>query len=45
VQVIDSVNDVEDPAGCPTCGYASYLDNSQKLWRLETPDVSEAGWE
>ncbi|MDX6236009.1 MAG: ATP-dependent Lon protease [Kribbellaceae bacterium] len=41
-QVIDSVKQVEDAAELSDlAGYASYLNGDQKLWLLETPNVSE----
>jgi ATP-dependent Lon protease len=41
-QVIDSVKQVEGAAElADLAGYASYLNDKQKLWLLETPDVSE----
>ncbi|HET6296802.1 MAG TPA: endopeptidase La [Kribbella sp.] len=41
-QVIDSVKQVNGPAELSDlAGYASYLTDEQKLWLLETPDVSE----
>ena len=41
-QVIDSVKQVEGPSELSDlAGYASYLNDKQKLWLLETPDVSE----
>lgn len=41
-QVIDSVKQVNNPAElADLAGYASYLNNEQKSWLLETPDVSE----
>ncbi|HEY0694699.1 MAG TPA: LON peptidase substrate-binding domain-containing protein, partial [Kribbella sp.] len=41
-QVIDSVKQVDDPAELSDlAGYASYLNNEQKSWLLETSDVSE----
>jgi ATP-dependent Lon protease len=40
-QVIDTVRQVEDPAAlADLAGYASYLTEDQKLWLLETPDVT-----
>ncbi|WP_344114445.1 endopeptidase La [Kribbella alba] len=41
-QVIDSVKQVNEPAELSDlAGYASYLNNEQKSWLLETSDVSE----
>jgi len=41
-QVIDSVQQVEGAAALSDlAGYASYLNDEQKLWLLETSDVSE----
>ncbi|WP_328989240.1 endopeptidase La [Kribbella sp. NBC_01245] len=41
-QVIDSVKQVEGASALSDlAGYASYLTDEQKLWLLETPDVSE----
>jgi ATP-dependent Lon protease len=41
-QVIDSVKQVEGaPELADLAGYASYLNDKQKLWLLETPNVSE----
>ncbi len=41
-QVINSVKQVNNPAELSDlAGYASYLDNEQKSWLLENPDVSE----
>jgi ATP-dependent Lon protease len=40
-QVIDQVKQVTDPSQlADLAGYAPYLDDEQKLWLLETPDVS-----
>jgi ATP-dependent Lon protease len=40
-QVIDTVQRINDPSQlADTAGYASYLDVQQKLWLLETPDVT-----
>ena len=40
-QVIDTVRQVEDPSSlADLAGYASYLTEDQKLWLLETPDVT-----
>ncbi|TCO48949.1 endopeptidase La [Actinocrispum wychmicini] len=41
-QVIDQVKQVTDPAAlADLAGYAPYLDEEQKLWLLETPEVTE----
>ncbi|NUT47104.1 MAG: endopeptidase La [Saccharothrix sp.] len=41
-QVVDSVQQVDDPSAlADLAGYASYLDNDQKVWLLETNDVTE----
>jgi ATP-dependent Lon protease len=41
-QVVDQVKQVTDPAAlADLAGYAPYLDDEQKLWLLETPDVGE----
>ncbi|MBP2330068.1 ATP-dependent Lon protease [Kibdelosporangium banguiense] len=41
-QVIDQVNQVTDPAQlADLAGYAPYLDDEQKLWLLETANVTE----
>ncbi|MEV4312311.1 endopeptidase La [Actinocrispum sp. NPDC049592] len=41
-QVIDQVKQVTDPAAlADLAGYAPYLTEDQKLWLLETPDVTE----
>jgi ATP-dependent Lon protease len=41
-QVIDQVNQVTSASAlADLAGYASYLDDDQKLWLLETPDVTE----
>jgi ATP-dependent Lon protease len=41
-QVIDQVKQVTDPAAlADLAGYASYLDEGQKLWLLETASVTE----
>jgi ATP-dependent Lon protease len=40
-QVIDQVKQVTDPSQlADLAGYAPYLDDEQKLWLLETPDVA-----
>jgi ATP-dependent Lon protease len=40
-QVIDTVQRINDPSQlADTAGYASYLDMQQKLWLLETADVT-----
>jgi ATP-dependent Lon protease len=40
-QVIDTVQRINDPSQlADTAGYASYLDVQQKLWLLETADVT-----
>ncbi|MEU4743856.1 endopeptidase La [Actinosynnema sp. NPDC023658] len=41
-QVVDSVQQVDDPSAlADLAGYASYLDDGQKVWLLETNDVTE----
>ena len=41
-QFIDSVRSIADPAAlADTAGYAGFLDNEQKVWLLQTPDVAE----
>lgn len=41
-QVIDTLQRITEPGElADTAGYASYLSNDQKLWLLETPDVTE----
>ncbi|HEV8562592.1 MAG TPA: endopeptidase La [Actinophytocola sp.] len=40
-QVVDTVAQVEDPSTlADMAGYASYLTEEQKVWLLETPDVT-----
>jgi ATP-dependent Lon protease len=40
-QVVDTVAGVDDPSAIADMGgYASYLTNEQKVWLLETPDVT-----
>ncbi|HEX2904139.1 MAG TPA: endopeptidase La [Jatrophihabitans sp.] len=41
-QFVDSVQSMTDPAAlADLAGYAGYLDNEQKSWLLQTPDVAE----
>ncbi|MCC8248629.1 endopeptidase La [Saccharothrix luteola] len=41
-QVVDSVQQVDDPSAlADLAGYASYLSDEQKVWLLETSDVTE----
>jgi ATP-dependent Lon protease len=41
-QVVDSVQSEDDPSAlADMAGYASWLDDEQKLWLLETADVTE----
>ncbi|MFI9009568.1 endopeptidase La [Actinosynnema sp. NPDC053489] len=41
-QVVDSVQQVDDPSAlADLAGYASYLGDEQKVWLLETNDVTE----
>ncbi|GAA2992937.1 endopeptidase La [Actinokineospora diospyrosa] len=41
-QVVDSVTQVDDPAAlADLAGYAAYLSDEQKVWLLETTDVTE----
>lgn len=41
-QIVDTVAQVDDPAAlADMAGYASYLTDKQKLWLLETADVTE----
>ncbi|HJQ01230.1 MAG TPA: endopeptidase La [Jatrophihabitans sp.] len=41
-QFIDTVQGMTDPAAlADLAGYAGYLDNTQKVWLLETADVAE----
>ena len=41
-QVVDSVQQVDDPSAlADLAGYASYLNEEQKVWLLETSDVTE----
>ncbi|MEV8440863.1 endopeptidase La [Actinosynnema sp. NPDC051121] len=41
-QVVDSVQQVDDPSAlADLAGYASYLTDEQKVWLLETSDVTE----
>jgi ATP-dependent Lon protease len=41
-QIVDTVAQVDDPASlADMAGYASYLSDEQKLWLLETADVTE----
>jgi ATP-dependent Lon protease len=41
-QIVDTVAQVDDPASlADMAGYASYLTDEQKLWLLETADVTE----
>ncbi|MBM7772214.1 ATP-dependent Lon protease [Actinokineospora baliensis] len=41
-QVVDSVTQVDDPSAlADLAGYAAYLSDEQKVWLLETTDVSE----
>ncbi|HST48760.1 endopeptidase La [Jatrophihabitans sp.] len=41
-QFIDTVQSMTDPAAlADLAGYAGYLTNEQKIWLLETPDVTE----
>lgn len=41
-QVVDSIAGVDDPSSlADMAGYASYLTDEQKVWLLETPDVTE----
>jgi ATP-dependent Lon protease len=41
-QVVDTVAAVDDPSAlADMAGYASYLTDEQKVWLLETPDVTE----
>ena len=40
-QVVDTVQQIDDPSVlADTAGYAPYLDATQKVWLLETPDVA-----
>ncbi|MBY8848016.1 endopeptidase La [Saccharothrix longispora] len=40
-QVVDSVRQVDEPSAlADLAGYASYLDDGQKVWLLETPDTA-----
>ncbi|MEV6243665.1 endopeptidase La [Lentzea sp. NPDC051838] len=40
-QMVDSVNQISDPSAlADLAGYASYLDEKQKIWLLETSDVT-----
>ena len=41
-QVVDSVQQVDDPSAlADLAGYASYLSDEQKVWLLETSDVTQ----
>jgi ATP-dependent Lon protease len=41
-QVVDTVAAIDDPSAlADMAGYASYLTDEQKVWLLETPDVTE----
>ncbi|ANZ42938.1 endopeptidase La [Lentzea guizhouensis] len=41
-QMVDSVQQISDPSAlADLAGYASYLDEKQKIWLLETSDVTE----
>ncbi|MGW6931986.1 endopeptidase La [Lentzea sp. NPDC054927] len=41
-QMVDSVQQIDDPSAlADLAGYASYLDEKQKVWLLETSDVTE----
>ncbi|MEU4762822.1 endopeptidase La [Actinosynnema sp. NPDC023794] len=41
-QVVDSVQQVDDPSAlADLAGYASYLSDEQKVWLLETSDITE----